>query len=68
MLDVIYTSPTGEPLCTTEQAASLLNLSSGYLVSCRSKNSLPLKFTKIGKRVFYRMADINAYRASKAGA
>ena len=68
MLDVIYTSPTGEPLRTTEQVASLLNLSTGYLVSCRSKKSLPLKFVKIGKHVFYRQSDIDAYRASKAGA
>ncbi len=68
MTDVITLSLNGEALRTTAQTAQLVDLSAGYLVSCRSKNSLPLKFVKIGKHVFYRQSDIDAYLASKDGA
>ena len=68
MTDVITLSLNGEALHTTAQTAPLVDLTVGYMISCRSKNSLPLKFIKIGKHVFYRRSDIDAYLASKAGA
>ena len=68
MTDVITLSLNGEALRTTAQTAPLVDLTAGYLISCRSNNSLPLKFIKIGKHVFYRQSDIDAYLAGKAGA
>jgi predicted DNA-binding transcriptional regulator AlpA len=51
-------------IITAKQAASYLKVSAAWLEKARSRGSGP-KFIKIGSRVLYDVADIDAWLASK---
>ncbi len=52
------------PLLTTSEVLALLRVSRRYLE--RKRNARELPFVKIGRRVLYRPADVEAFVASRS--
>jgi excisionase family DNA binding protein len=48
-------------LPSTEQAAQMLGVTAGTLAVWRSTRRYPLKFVRIGRKVRYRTADLEAF-------
>ena len=51
-------------LLKPQQAASLLHVSYGTLASWRCNRRYPLNFVRIGRKIYYRQEDIDAYIAA----
>lgn len=58
---MITQTPELPQLLTPEQAAKALRVSVRTLAVWRCRRRYPLKYAKIGRRVYYRVADINAF-------
>ncbi len=54
-------APADSQLFTEREAAQFLRVSPGTLSVWRSTKRYPLRFVKIGYRVFYRLADLEAF-------
>jgi hypothetical protein len=62
---ISHLSPSGEPLLTPVEVAARQGITTGYLAACRCVKGHALKFIKVGKNVFYREADVDAYFDSR---
>jgi excisionase family DNA binding protein len=51
-------------LLRPQQAANLLHVTYGTLASWRHNRRYPLAFVRIGRKIFYRQEDIEAYIAA----
>ncbi len=68
MTDIIVLALDGAELLDTAQAATAVDLTTGYLANSRANPAFGLPHVKIGKRVFYRKADVDAFIAIRGGA
>lgn len=60
-LDIVGLKNRISDLLTPEQTAAALHTTKGVLAVWRSKKRYPLKFVRIGRRIFYRVEDVQAF-------
>ena len=65
MSTIGHTSPDGEIFKTPREVSEEKGITTGYLAACRCVKGHALKFIKVGKNVFYREADVDAYFDSR---
>ena len=65
MSTIGHTSPDGEIFKTPREVSEEKGITVGYLAACRCVKDHALKFIKVGKRVFYLEADVDAYFAAR---
>lgn len=64
----MHPSETAAPpdeLLTAKQAAALLKVKPGTLACWRTTKRYPLKYTRVGKSIRYRLSDLQAFLASR---
>ncbi|PZU51599.1 MAG: hypothetical protein DI561_16200 [Thauera sp.] len=54
-----------EELLTAKQAAAFLKVKPGTLACWRTTKRYPLKYTRVGKSIRYRLSDLQAFLASR---
>lgn len=59
------TGATREPLLNEQQAAEFLNIRPGTLACWRTTKRYPLKYTRVGRSIRYRLSDLQAFLASR---
>ncbi|WP_341930193.1 helix-turn-helix domain-containing protein [Methyloversatilis discipulorum] len=64
----MHTSETAaqpEELLTAKQAAAFLKVKPGTLACWRTTKRYPLKYTRVGKSIRYRLSDLQAFLAAR---
>lgn len=64
----MHPSETAAPpdeLLTAKQAAAFLKVKPGTLACWRTTKRYPLKYTRVGKSIRYRLSDLQAFLASR---
>jgi hypothetical protein len=59
--DVVGLKNRISELLTPAQTAAALHTTKGVLAVWRSKKRYPLKFVRIGRRIFYRVEDVQKF-------
>lgn len=59
------TAAQPEELLTAKQAAAFLKVKPGTLACWRTTKRYPLKYTRVGKSIRYRLSDLQAFLASR---
>lgn len=59
------TAAPSEELLTAKQAAAFLKVKPGTLACWRATKRYPLKYTRVGKSIRYRLSDLQAFLASR---
>lgn len=59
------TAAQPEELLTAKQAAAFLKVMPGTLACWRTTKRYPLKYTRVGKSIRYRLSDLQAFLASR---
>lgn len=59
------TAAQPEVLLTAKQAAAFLKVKPGTLACWRTTKRYPLKYTRVGKSIRYRLSDLQAFLASR---
>lgn len=64
----MHPSETAAPpdeLLTAEQAAAFLKVKPGTLACWRTTKRYPLKYTRVGKSIRYRLSDLQAFLSAR---
>lgn len=59
--DVVGLKNRISELLTPAEAAAALHTTKGVLAVWRSKKRYPLKFVRVGRRIFYRVKDVEEF-------
>jgi hypothetical protein len=59
------TAAPSEELLTAKQAAAFLKVKPGTLACWRTTKRYPLKYTRVGKSIRYRLSDLQAFLAAR---
>lgn len=59
------TAAQSDELLTAKQAAAFLKVKPGTLACWRTTKRYPLKYTRVGKSIRYRLSDLQAFLAAR---